>query len=175
MIGITKAYCTRVGGGPFPTELTDETGDFLRNTGNEFGSTTGRPRRCGWIDLVALHFACMINGVTQIVMTKADILDGLQELKVCNNYNVNGTEKNYVPFQMNRLNIKPVYKSLPGWNTDITGLHDYAAMPEKMKSYIEYINSQLKIPVKYISNGPGREQIIKTKNKNKKVLKYLAN
>lgn len=160
VIGITKAYCTRVGAGPFPTELLDETGDFLRNAGNEFGSTTGRPRRCGWIDLVALQFACMINGVTQIVMTKADILDGLAELKVCNSYHINGEEKNYVPFQMNRLNIKPVYKNFEGWNQVISSLDSYEKMPEKMKIYINYINEYLKIPVNFISNGPGREQIV---------------
>ena len=160
VIGITKAYCTRVGGGPFPTELLDETGDFLRNAGNEFGSTTGRPRRCGWIDLVALQFACMINGVTQIVMTKADILDGLAELKVCNSYHVNGEERNYVPFQMNRLNIKPVYKNFDGWNQVISSIGSYAKMPEKMKIYINYINEYLKVPVNFISNGPGREQIV---------------
>ncbi len=162
VIGITKAYCTRVGGGPFPTELTDATGDFLRNAGNEFGSTTGRPRRCGWIDLVALQFACMINGVTQLVMTKADILDGLDELKVCKGYNVNGEEKNYVPFQMNRINIEPVYQSFEGWKTIVSEIDNYAALPDKMKTYINYLNEFLKVPVKYISNGPGREQIVAT-------------
>ncbi len=162
VIGITKAYCTRVGGGPFPTELTDATGDFLRNAGNEFGSTTGRPRRCGWIDLVALQFACMINGVTQLVMTKADILDGLDELKVCKGYNVNGEEKNYVPFQMNRVNIEPVYQSFEGWKTIVSEIDNYAALPGKMKTYINYLNEFLKVPVKYISNGPGREQIVAT-------------
>jgi adenylosuccinate synthase len=160
VIGITKAYCTRVGSGPFPTELMDETGDFLRNAGNEFGSTTGRPRRCGWIDLVALQFACMINGVTKLVMTKADILDGLEELKVCNSYMVNGEEKNYIPFQMSRVKIKPAYKSFEGWKTDISGIHTYDAMPEAMKTYIAYLNDFTHIPVKYISNGPGREQIV---------------
>lgn len=162
VIGITKAYCTRVGSGPFPTELTDEKGDFLRNAGNEFGSTTGRPRRCGWIDLVALQFACMINGVTQLVMTKADILDGLQQLKVCNTYKINGEEKNYIPFQMNRVDIEPLYKDFEGWNTDITGIKDYISMPGQMKTYIGYLNDYLKVPVKYISNGPGREQIVRT-------------
>lgn len=162
VIGITKAYCTRVGGGPFPTELTDATGDFLRNAGNEFGSTTGRPRRCGWIDLVALQFACMINGVTQLVMTKADILDGLAELKVCKGYNVNGEEKNYVPFQMNRVNIEAVYESFDGWETVVSEIDNYEAMPGKMKTYINYLNDFLKVPVKYISNGPGREQIVAT-------------
>lgn len=160
VIGITKAYCTRVGSGPFPTELLDETGDYLRNAGNEFGSTTGRPRRCGWIDGVALQFACMINGVTQLVMTKADILDGLTELKVCHGYNVNGEEKNYVPFQMNKVPIEPQYKSFNGWNTDITAVKEYSLMPAEMKTYIDYLNNLIKVPVKYISNGPGREQII---------------
>lgn len=160
VIGITKAYCTRVGGGPFPTELLDETGDFLRNAGNEFGSTTGRPRRCGWIDGVALRFACMINGVTQLVMTKADILDGLDELKVCDRYKIDGEEKNYIPFQMNRVNIEPQYKTMPGWKTDISNIADYASMPDAMKTYIDYLNNLINVPVKYISNGPGREQII---------------
>ncbi|MEP7164470.1 MAG: adenylosuccinate synthase [Ferruginibacter sp.] len=162
VIGITKAYCTRVGSGPFPTELLDETGDFLRNAGNEFGSTTGRPRRCGWIDLIALQFACMINGVTQLVMTKADILDGLDELKVCKGYNVNGEEKNYVPFQMSRVNIEAVYQSFEGWKTVVSSIDNYAALPAKMKTYINYLNEFLKVPVKYISNGPGREQIVAT-------------
>jgi adenylosuccinate synthase len=160
VIGITKAYCTRVGSGPFPTELLDETGDFLRKAGNEFGSTTGRPRRCGWIDLVALRFACMINGVTQIVMTKADILDGLEELKVCNSYRINGEERNDVPFQMNRLNIEPIYKSFQGWHTDISNVSNHDNMPEKMKMYVNHMNEYLQVPVKYISNGPGREQIV---------------
>jgi adenylosuccinate synthase len=163
VIGITKAYCTRVGSGPFPTELTDATGDFLRNAGNEFGSTTGRPRRCGWIDLVALNFACMINGVTQIVMTKADILDSLEELMVCKNYLINGKESNVVPFQMNRMKIEAAYESFKGWNTDISKNSSYEEMPQAMKTYINYINQYLGVPVKYISNGPGREQIVSVK------------
>ncbi len=163
VIGITKAYCTRVGSGPFPTELEGETGDYLRTAGNEFGSTTGRPRRCGWIDLVALHFACMVNGVTKIVMTKADILDGLEELKVCNEYLVNGEKKDYVPFQMNRVKIEPQYKSFKGWQTDVTNINAFDNMPQAMKTYIDYLNEFLKVPVKYISNGPGREQIVAVK------------
>ncbi|MEO6583947.1 MAG: adenylosuccinate synthase [Ferruginibacter sp.] len=162
VIGITKAYCTRVGSGPFPTELEDDTGEHLRNTGKEFGSTTGRPRRCGWIDLIALQFACMVNGVTSLVMTKADILDELKELKVCNSYLVNGEEKNYIPFQMNRVKINPVYKSFDGWQTDVTEIKSYAQMPANMKYYINYLNEFLKVPVKYISNGPGRDQIVAT-------------
>ena len=161
VFGVSKAYCTRVGSGPFPTELNDETGELIRKTGSEFGATTGRPRRCGWIDMVALQFACMINGVTQIIMTKADILDNLDELKVCNAYNVNGVEKSYVPFQMNKVNIEPVYKSFEGWKTDITKMSDFSELPQQMKNYVDYLNNFLKVPVKYISNGPGKEQIIR--------------
>ena len=160
VFGISKAYCTRVGSGPFPTELNDETGELIRTTGNEFGSTTGRPRRCGWVDLVALQFACMINGVTQIIMTKADILDNLPELKVCNAYKIDGKEKSYVPFQMNRVAIEPVYKSFAGWQKDISSINDFTLLPEEMKIYINYLNEFLGIPVKYISNGPGRDQIL---------------
>ncbi len=160
VFGISKAYCTRVGSGPFPTELNDETGELLRKTGNEFGSTTGRPRRCGWIDLVALQFACMINGVTQIIMTKADILDGLEELKVCNGYNINGKTINYVPFQMNKVDIEPQYKSFAGWQKDITAITKFEVLPPEMKTYINYLNEFLGVPVKYISNGPERDQLI---------------
>jgi adenylosuccinate synthase len=160
VFGISKAYCTRVGSGPFPTELLNETGEQLRKTGNEFGSTTGRPRRCGWIDLVALQFACMINGVTQIIMTKADILDELEELKVCNSYNINGKAIDYVPFQMNKVDIEPVYKSFAGWQKDITAITEFDALPAEMKTYIDYLNKFLGVPVKYISNGPGRDQLV---------------
>jgi adenylosuccinate synthase len=160
VLGITKAYCTRVGSGPFPTELEDATGEFLRNTGNEFGSTTGRPRRCGWIDLVALQFACMINGVTKIVMTKADILDGLDNLKVCSAYEIDGQKTNEVPYQMNKLQINPFYTSFEGWKTDISKVASYDNMPAQMKTYIGYLNEFLKVPVSYISNGPGREQLV---------------
>ena len=160
VFGISKAYCTRVGSGPFPTELHDETGEELRKIGNEFGSTTGRPRRCGWIDLVALQFACMINGVTQIIMTKADILDSLNELKVCTGYKINGKDVNHIPFQMNKIDIEPVYKAFAGWKTDITGITDFESMPPEMKNYINYLNEFLGVPVKYISNGPGRDQLV---------------
>jgi adenylosuccinate synthase len=158
--GVTKAYCTRVGSGPFPTELHDEMGELIRKTGNEFGSTTGRPRRCGWIDLVSLQFACMLNGVTKIIITKTDVLDGLDELKVCNAFKINGVEQNMVPMQMNRMAIEPVYKSFDGWKQDITGIKTYDALPAQMKTYLDYLNNFLKIPVKYISNGPNREQIV---------------
>jgi adenylosuccinate synthase len=160
VIGITKAYCTRVGSGPFPTELNDEIGEMIRKNGNEFGSTTGRPRRCGWIDLVALNFACMINGVTKLVMTKADVLDNIDVLKVCNKYKVNGEETTHVPFQMEGKILEPLYKEFDGWKTDITSIKDYKNLPKQMDTYINYINSNLGVPVKYISNGPGTDQII---------------
>jgi len=160
VLGVTKAYCTRVGSGPFPTELNDETGEKLRQLGNEFGSTTGRPRRCGWIDLVALQFACMINGVTQLIMTKADVMDSLDTLQVCNLYKINGKEQSQIPFQISRMNIEPVYKAFEGWKTDITGLKTFNDLPQNMKTYIDYLDKTLKVPVKYISNGPGSDQII---------------
>lgn len=160
VLGVTKAYCTRVGGGPFPTELHDETGEELRKIGNEFGATTGRPRRCGWIDLVALKFACMINGVTQIIMTKSDVLDTFEELQVCTSYNVNGEKSEVVPFQMTRVNIEPNWESFPGWNTPVSEIKDFSVLPQKMKEYVSFINGYLGVDVQYISNGPGRDQII---------------
>jgi adenylosuccinate synthase len=160
VIGVTKAYCTRVGGGPFPTELNDETGEQLRQTGNEFGATTGRPRRCGWIDLVALRYACMINGVTNLVMTKADVLDAFKQLSVCTGYKLNGKESSEIPFQMTRINIEPVYKEFTGWNISTSAAKSPAELPQAMKGYVEFINKQLGVRIQYISNGPGREQII---------------
>ncbi|MEO6136044.1 MAG: adenylosuccinate synthase [Ginsengibacter sp.] len=160
VIGITKAYCTRVGSGPFPTELLDETGEKIRKSGNEFGSTTGRPRRCGWIDLVALNFACMINGVTQLVMTKADVLDELDVLKVCDSYLIDGKETNRIPFQMDKMIIDPVYKEFEGWQKDITTIKTTNEFPKQMSDYIQFIDKSLGVPVKYISNGPGTDQII---------------
>ena len=160
VIGVSKAYCTRVGSGPFPTELNDATGEELRKTGNEFGATTGRPRRCGWIDGVALKFACMVNGVTKIVMTKADVLDAFEELKVCTAYKINGEETQEVPFQMNRVTIEPVLETFKGWKTDTTSLKKYDNLPVKMKEYVDYINKYLGVKVAYISNGPGRDQLV---------------
>jgi adenylosuccinate synthase len=162
VLGVTKAYCTRVGSGPFPTELDNETGELLRKIGNEFGATTGRPRRCGWIDLVALRFACMVNGVTQLIMTKADVLDSFEELKVCEAYVINGMKVAEVPYQMMKTPIEPIYQSLPGWKSDISSLNSFNGIPEKMKNYILHINSYLGVNVRYVSNGPGREQIIQT-------------
>jgi len=160
VIGVSKAYCTRVGSGPFPTELEDATGEALRKTGNEFGATTGRPRRCGWIDGVALKFACMINGVTKIVMTKADVLDAFPELKVCTAYSIDGAQTAEIPFQMTRLQIEPVLQTFAGWKSDITGVKTFAGLPQKMKEYVQFINSYLGVGIAYISNGPGRDQLI---------------
>jgi adenylosuccinate synthase len=142
--GITKAYCTRVGSGPFPTELDDATGEELRKLGSEFGATTGRPRRCGWIDLVALKYTCMINGVTKIIMTKTDVLDTFKELKVCTHYTIDGTTTDKIPFHINKPNINVVLQSFSGWDTDI-----------------DFINNYLGVKTEFISNGPGREQIVK--------------
>ncbi len=161
VIGVTKAYCTRVGSGPFPTELENETGEELRKTGNEFGATTGRPRRCGWLDLVALKYACMINGVTQVVMTKTDVLDAFDTLSICTSYKINKEETTQVPFQMTFSPIEPVYRQFKGWNTAITSATDFGGLPQEMKAYIEFINKSINTNVHYISNGPGRNQIIK--------------
>ena len=163
VIGVTKAYCTRVGGGPFPTELLDETGEELRRIGNEFGATTGRPRRCGWIDLVALHFACMINGVTKIVMTKADVLDAFPELDVCTAYQINGKETRQVPFQMDRQVPGAVYQRFKGWHTDTSKIRTYGELPDTTRTYVDFINEYLGVKVQYISNGPGRDQIVEVK------------
>jgi len=160
VIGVTKAYCTRVGGGPFPTELNDETGEQLRQTGNEFGATTGRPRRCGWIDLIALRYACMINGVTKLVMTKADVLDAFKQLSVCTGYKIDGKESSEIPFQMTRVNIEPVYRQFKGWNISTSAAKSPAELPQAMKEYVDFINKELGVRIQYISNGPGREQII---------------
>lgn len=160
VMGVTKAYCTRVGSGPFPTELFDANGDELRKVGHEFGATTGRPRRCGWIDLVAVKFACMINGVTKLVMTKADVLDGFDRLSACTSYEVNGEITDQVPFQISKSDIRPVFQQFDGWKTDITGFTKVSELPENMVSYVDFINRFLGVEVGYISNGPGREQLI---------------
>ncbi len=160
VLGVTKAYCTRVGSGPFPTELEDATGEELRKLGSEFGATTGRPRRCGWIDLVALKYTCMINGVTKIVMTKADVLDSFKELNVCTAYNINGKETEEVPFQISKVKIDPVLKAYEGWNCDTTKIKEAANLPAPMSNYIDFINNFVGAPIKFVSNGPGRDQIV---------------
>lgn len=157
--GIFKAYCTRVGSGPFPTELLDDEGDKLRSVGNEFGSTTGRPRRCGWIDLVALKYAIMLNGVTQLIMTKTDVLDEFDTIKAATAYNVDGELTDQFPYTLD-TEAEPVYTELPGWKTDLTGVRDKAHFPKELKDYIAFLEKELKIPIKFVSVGPDREQII---------------
>lgn len=161
VLGVTKAYCTRVGGGPFPTELNNEIGENLRKIGNEFGATTGRPRRCGWIDLVALKYTVMLNGVTKVVMTKADVLDSFKQLDVCTAYNINGEQTDKVPFQLTQFDVNAQYKNFDGWNCDSTTIKNGQKLPVKMQHYIEFINQYIGAPVAYVSNGPQREQIIK--------------
>lgn len=160
VLGVTKAYCTRVGSGPFPTELNDATGEELRKLGSEFGATTGRPRRCGWIDLVALKYTCMINGVTKIIMTKADILDSFEELQACTAYDINGKQTKEVPFAISKVKIDPVLEAHAGWHCDTSSIKEAANLPQNMSNYISFINSYVGAPVKYVSNGPGREQIV---------------
>ena len=173
VFGVTKAYCTRVGGGPFPTELHDSVGEEIRKIGSEFGATTGRPRRCGWIDLVALKYACMINGVTQVVMTKADVLDAFEELQVCTAYGIDGATTKEVPFQMSNIDIEPVLQSFKGWNMDTTQLKLASELPATMNTYVDFINQYIGAPVTYVSNGPGREQIVKIQEK--KYFKFFCN
>jgi len=160
VIGIFKAYCTRVGGGPFPTELDDETGEQLRKLGNEFGATTGRARRTGWIDLPALKYAIMLNGVTELVMTKADVLSGFEEVKVCTHYEYNGETIDYMPYDIISIEPKPVYESLPGWQEDLTAITRVDQIPQALKDYIKYLESHLGVPVKYLSVGPDRTQTL---------------
>jgi adenylosuccinate synthase len=160
VMGVTKAYCTRVGGGPFPTELDNEVGEELRKIGSEFGATTGRPRRCGWIDLVALKYTCMINGVTKVIMTKADVLDSFSELNVCTAYGIDGKLSQQVPFGISRVKIEPHYQPFKGWHCDSTQIKSSENVPNDMTTYIDFINEYIGAPVKFVSNGPGREQII---------------
>lgn len=158
--GIFKAYCTRVGSGPFPTELHDETGKELGRVGHEFGATTGRPRRCGWIDLPALKYAIMINGVTQLCMMKADVLDGFDTINVCTHYEVNGEKIDYVPYDVLSNDIKPVYRELKGWKTDLTKLTRIEDIPEALNDYILYLEEELKTPITIVSVGPDRKQTL---------------
>ena len=159
IIGIFKAYCTRVGSGPFPTELNDDTGQKMRDIGHEYGATTGRERRCGWIDLPALKYAIMINGVTELCMMKADVLDSFEEIKVCTHYKINGEEFDYFPFEIGK-ETTPVYKSLKGWNTDITNLVDQNNLPKELLDYIHFLEAELEVPIKIVSVGPNRSATI---------------
>lgn len=158
--GIFKAYCTRVGSGPFPTELNDETGSLLRQKGNEFGATTGRPRRCGWLDLVALKYAVMLSGVTGLMMMKSDILSGIDEIKACVAYQINGVQTDRVPSNLCNAPVEPVYEVFPGWQEDISECKTYAELPTNFKAYIQFIEQYTGVPVNLISVGPDRVQTI---------------
>ena len=158
--GIFKAYCTRVGAGPFPTELFDETGDKIGALGHEFGAVTGRKRRCGWIDLVALKYAVMIDGVTKLIMMKSDVLDSFETIKACVAYKVDGEEIDYFPFDIKEGNLEPVYVELPGWKTDMTKMQSEDEFPEEFNAYLSFLEEQLGVPIKIVSVGPDREQTI---------------
>ena len=160
VIGIAKAYCTRVGSGPFPTELLNETGEQIRKIGGEFGATTGRPRRCGWIDLPALKYAIMVNGVTQIAMTKADILNDFEAIEACTDYKVNGALTQQVPYDMANTTIEPVYRKLNGWKTDLRNFSQYDELPESFRSYLNFVEGYLNTEVSMISTGPERERLV---------------
>lgn len=157
--GIFKAYCTRVGSGPFPTELFDETGDELRRIGHEFGAVTGRPRRCGWLDLVALRYTVMIDGVTDLIMMKSDCLDSFDTIKVCVAYKVNGVETDRFPFDTH-ADIEPVYKEFKGWKQDLSGIRSEAQFPKEFREYIEFMERHVGVPIRIISVGPDREATI---------------
>lgn len=159
VFGIFKAYCTRVGSGPFPTELFDETGAKIRDIGHEYGAVTGRERRCGWLDLVALRYTIMLNGVTQLIMMKSDVLDSFKTIKVCNEYRVNGILTKDFPFSV-EANVEPIYTEMEGWNTDMTGITAEEQFPAQFKSYIAYIERELGVPVTIVSVGPDRAQTI---------------
>jgi adenylosuccinate synthase len=157
VFGIFKAYCTRVGSGPFPTELFDEVGKHMQKVGNEFGATTGRPRRCGWIDLPALKYAINVNGVTQLMMMKGDVLSGIDKIKVCTHYQFNGEKINYLPFEAND-GLIPIFEELPGWQEDLMQLQDLSYAPQSFQDYTRYLEKELETPISIVSVGPDRKQ-----------------
>ena len=158
--GIFKAYTTRVGSGPFPTELFDETGERMAKVGNEFGAVTGRPRRCGWLDLVALKYAVQVNGVTQLMMMKGDVLSGFKKLKVCTAYKYKGETIDHLPFNIEPENVEPVYKEMPGWKEDLTKVTETSQFPKELNAYIDFLENELQVPIKLVSVGPDRTQTI---------------
>ncbi len=160
VFGIFKAYTTRVGSGPFPTELFDEDGATMSKVGNEFGATTGRARRCGWLDLVALRYACQVNGVTQLMMMKGDVLSGFKTLKVCTAYNYKGNIIKHFPYNIDPENVEPIYTEFKGWNEDLTGMSEANQLPKELNAYIEFLEKELEIPITIISVGPDRKQTI---------------
>ncbi len=160
VIGIFKAYCTRVGSGPFPTELLDEVGEQIRQEGREFGSTTGRPRRCGWIDLVQLKYAIMINGVTELSMMKADILSIFDSIKICTHYEIDGQKITEFPYDVHDVPLVPIYIEMAGWQKDLTKLRRYEDAPQELKNYVLYLEKELNVPITLVSVGPDREQTL---------------
>ena len=161
VMGITKAYCTRVGNGPFPTELLDETGEKLRTKGHEFGATTGRSRRCGWLDLVALKYVVRVNGMNELTLTKMDVMDGLQTIKVCTSYMIDGKETSVFPLCLSEIEkVKPVYTEFSGWHTDISRITNWDDLPDAAKAYIEFVEDYLGVPFTIISTGPKRPETI---------------
>ena len=160
VFGVFKAYTTRVGSGPFPTELFNSDGKRMGKVGNEFGATTGRPRRCGWLDLVALKYSCQINGVTKLMMMKSDVLSGFKSIKVCTSYEYKGKEIKYMPYNISDNSLKPIYDEFEGWNDDITKINDFDKLPINLKKYISYLEKELNIPITIISVGPDRLQTI---------------
>ncbi len=160
VIGIFKAYTTRVGSGPFPTELFDEVGETMTQVGREFGATTGRRRRCGWLDLVSLKYAVQVNGVTELTMMKADVLSGFETLKVCTSYLYKGKEIKHLPYNIEEQNVTPVYTELKGWHQDLTQLNSYEQLPKELLEYINFLEKELEVPIKVVSVGPDRTQTI---------------
>ncbi|MEA1785096.1 adenylosuccinate synthase [Arenibacter sp. GZD96] len=160
VLGIFKAYATRVGSGPFPTELFDEDGATMGRVGNEFGSTTGRPRRCGWLDLVALKYAVQINGVTDLIMMKADVLSGFENLKICTAYNYKGTAITHLPYNIEVENVTPIYTEMKGWATDLTSMTTASELPQNLQNYIRFLETHLNVPITIVSVGPDRTQTI---------------
>lgn len=160
VIGIFKAYCTRVGSGPFPTELNDEIGEKIRKVGFEFGATTGRPRRCGWIDLPSLKYAIMINGASELSMMKSDVLDTFETIKVCTHYEIEGKKIDYLPFDINDVEVIPIYEEVKGWNCDLTKLTSFEDAPQELKDYVTYLEKHLEVPITTVSVGPDRTQTL---------------
>ena len=160
VFGIFKAYTTRVGSGPFPTELFDDDGETMGRVGNEFGATTGRSRRCGWLDLVALRYACQVNGVTQLMMMKADVLSGFKSLKVCTAYKYKGEIIHHFPYNVEAENITPIYTDFEGWAEDLTEMNNESKLPKSLNVYIDFLEEELQIPIKVVSVGPDRKQTI---------------
>ncbi|MDP5044257.1 MAG: adenylosuccinate synthetase, partial [Leeuwenhoekiella sp.] len=160
VFGIFKAYTTRVGSGPFPTELFDEAGETMGRVGNEFGATTGRPRRCGWLDLVALKYAVRVNGVTQLMMMKGDVLSGFDTLKICTQYKYKGEVIDHLPYNIEPENVEPIYFEMKGWAEDLTKMKGDEQLPKELTAYIEYLEKELRVPIKIVSVGPDRTQTI---------------